>query len=375
MVFLRQFYPAMAILICMSLNAQVTQANNYFRASVPVKSQSSSERKQATEEAFLQVLVRMSGTMAVQSEDGILQKLGSASRYVEQYQYEALDSDALKAEGFREKLTVSFSPVAVRRVLDQAQMPFWSVNRPNTLVWLVEDDAEQGKQLLNQYSETPVVGALGDAALVRGLPLTFPVLDMEDRLALSADDVWDVNEEAIMAASERYAPDVILVGRYSQTSRGELWSIWQFFHSGATRSYDSRVLVSETDGVDARFGVDALYPLADFLSSRYAIQNRGEASGRLVVQLGGVNSFPAYRRSLDYLATLAAVSSLHVAAVRGDTMLLYLESEASVERLMSAIALDNKLKIFKDDERTGVPEWQQSPAGTPENPLRYRWSS
>ena len=64
-----------------------------------------------------------------------------------------------------------------------------------------------------------------------------------------------------------------------------------------------------------------------------------------------------------------------MAAVRGDTMLLYLESEASVERLMSAIALDNKLKIFKDDERTGVPEWQQSPAGTPENPLRYRWSS
>ncbi len=373
-----QIKPSAIIVVVLWVIAGVAVAqpsSQYFRASVPVKTQSSAERKQATEDAFLQVLVRMSGTMAVELEDNILQKLGNAWRYVEQYQYEPLASEALEAEGYRENLILSFSPVAVRRVLDQAQMPFWSVNRPSTLVWLVEDDAELGKQLLNQYSETPVIQALSDAADVRGLPLTFPVLDMEDRLALSAEDVWDVNDEAIMAASERYAADVILVGRYSRTSRGELWSIWQFFHAGATRSYDSRVLLAEEGTVDARFGADALFPLADFLSARYAILNRGEVAGRLVLQLGGVTDFSAYRRSLDYLGGLAAVSNLHVAAVRGDTMLLFLESEASVEKLMSTIALGNQMAPWREDRRIEVPQWQQSPEGTLENPLRYRWSS
>lgn len=346
---------------------------DYFRASVPVKSQKRLERKSATEDALLKVLVRMSGSVELQYDDRVLQILNRASSYVEQFQYEALSSAELKEQGYRERLTVNFSASGVRKILNSVQMPFWSVNRPNTLIWLVEDNLEFGKQLLSQSSDAPIVQSLTLAAKARGLPLSFPVLDLDDRLAVSADDVWAVNEAAIIEASARYGADVILVGRYSQTSRGEVWSIWQFFHAGQTLSYDSRVVLDEPANVE-KLGSDALYPLADFLADRYAIQSGGEERDRFVVKVIGVHDFSVYRESLDYLEGLAAVSSLHIAAVKDDSLLLYLESEASIEKLMSVINLDKKLTPIQS-ENDQVPVWQRAPRGSLDDPIQFRWSS
>lgn len=374
----RQFFITLCLsAACFSSTVSLAQSHSdYYQASIPVRSQQAQEYKTAAEEALLEVLVRMSGSMAVQYDDGILQKLNRASRYVEQFQYEALDSQSLKDEGFRELLTLSFSPSAVRKLLRDVQ--FWPVNRPNTLIWLVEDDIEYGKQLLNQSSEAPIIASLMRSAAARGLPLSFPVLDLEDRLALSAEGVWAVDEAAIIEASARYGADVILVGRYSQTSRGEVWSIWQFFHAGATLSYDSRVQLGDALENSAlandALGSDALYPLADFLADRYAIQGHGESSGRLVVKVTGVNDFTAYRKSLDYLEGLDAVSALYIASVRDDTLLLYLESDTSIDKLMSVIRLDNKL-IPIASENDQVPAWQRGPRGSLSDPIQFSWSS
>ncbi len=346
---------------------------DYYQGTVPVKSQQSKERRLATEDALLQVLVRMSGSLDPQYDDRILQRLSRASNYVEQFQYQALKSKPLKEEGYRELLTLSFSAGAVRKILGDANMPFWSENRPNTLIWLAEDNVDVGKQLLNQGSEAPIVESLIDAGLKRGLPIIFPVLDLEDRIALSAEDVWSVDEAKIVEASARYGADVILVGRYSQTSRGEVWSIWQFFHAGASQSYDSRVTLDDQKN-NTVIGEDALFPLADFLAERYAILSEGEDSGRLVVDVSGVSDFRAFRKSLDYLEGLAGVSALQVAEVKDGGLRLYLESEASIDKLMSTINLDSKLVAVADVENS-LPEWQRGPKGSAENPLRFRWVS
>ncbi len=345
----------------------------FYQASVPVKSQTSQERKRATEDAFLQVLVRMSGSDALLESREVMQKLSRAPRYVEQFQYEALSDETLKQEGFNESLSVSFSARAVRKVLGEIGLPFWSVKRPTTLIWLVEDNIEFGRQFLNQYSDSPLISSLLSAADRRGLPLAFPVLDLEDRVALSTDEAWAVDEAKIVEASARYGADVILVGRYSQTSRGDVWSIWQFFHSGASQSYDSRVNIAE-GGNEGVLGEDALYPLADFLAERYAILGNQGDSDKLVVNIEGVDNFRAYRKSLDYLEGLAAVSSLRVASVAQDNMVLLIESEASIEKLLSVINLDNKLKPLANQANEGIPEWQHAPLGSVDNPLQFLWT-
>lgn len=346
---------------------------NFFQASVPVKSQQRDERRKATEEALFQVLVRMSGSRDIIENEEVLNQLKNAPRYIQQFQYENLESEELLEQGFTDLLMVKFSQSAVRKVLNRSGLPYWAENRPKTLVWVVEDMEDLGRSLLNQYSDAEVINSLQASAQARGLPLSFPVLDLQDQQVLSPDDVWDFNEEAIIEASQRYAADVILVGRYSQTSTGNVWSIWQFFHAGATQSYDAR-LDAESIEAGSQVGPEALAPLADFLAGRYAFHSSGELSDRLVVQLSGVTDFRDYRKSLDYLEGLAAISSLQVAAVRGDSMLLYLASDASVEKLLSVITLDSKLDIVDEGLELG-PVWQSAPKGSAENPLKFSWSS
>lgn len=357
----------------------------YYRAAVAVQSQSTTERSRAAKEGFMEVMLRISGSEAALINELVMSHATRALQYVEQYRYQPITDEALKEQGFALNAVMKFSPAIIEKVLTEAQLPFWS-NRPTTLVWLAVDDPVEGRILVNKQNASGVVASLEHAAYLRGLPLTYPLLDLDDRLAMPVDNIWEINEEAILAASERYNADVILVGRYSPTSKGEIWSIWHYFHDGASRSYDSRVSALDAEDENAeqtpidevalfdQLAVDALYPLADFLADRYAIQSHTEAGGRLVVQVGGIGDFSRYRQSLSYFEGLAAVSNVLIAGVRQDTLLLFLESEADIDKFLKMVALDGKLK--NNDESVDLsPAWQQVQRGTLENPLRFTWSS
>ncbi|TVZ39966.1 hypothetical protein P886_4382 [Alteromonadaceae bacterium 2753L.S.0a.02] len=357
---------ACAIVVCF---APVAHALEFYKAQVAVKSQSPSERGKAAQQALAEVLVRMSGSSAAIADPQVKKALGRAISYVEQFQYHPNDDQEQLREGFSELLSLRFSPVAIERLLRQETgLPYWPTNRPATLVWLVEDSAEFGKQLVTSDIAPEVFESLSDASQLRGLPLSFPLMDLQDQTALSPEQVWELDETAILDASHRYAADVILVGRFSQTSSGRILATWQFFHRGDSRIYDSRA-----ERV-AELGPQALNPLADYLGARYAIVAQEGGSSALVMQLQGVDSFARYRAAIDYLETMALTSEVLLSAVRGDTILLYLNSDAGVEKFTSAVALDNKMEPVKLlTANADVPVWMQVPQGTAQNPLTYRW--
>jgi len=358
---------ALLLLVAFSMHAR-SEEQNYYQASVPVKSQDAYTRKAAAVEAFAEVIVRVSGSAEALKNPVIREAHGDAITYVEQFQYSPLQDDELRQQGYSENLNLTFSAPAIERLLrEKAQQPFWPVSRPETLVWLVEDSLNGGKQFVSADFSPEVVGGFDSTARKRGLPLKYPLLDLQDQTHLSPEDVWVLNEQAILAASERYRADVILVGRFSTTSSGEYLATWQYFHRGDTRVYDSRVESA------FELGFSALNPLANYLGHRYAILPSTEARSALVLQLSGITGFRAYRHALDYLENIAAISQVFVAGVRQDMLLLQLQSDASVEKFVGVLSLDNRIKKQDSVASGDLPVWQQVPMGTLENPLRYRW--
>lgn len=353
--------------------AQAQQDIEYFHAQVPVSSQDSKTRRAAAKEGLESVIVRVSGSAQALGAEGVKEKLKNAIAYVEQFRYLPLHDEALLEQGKRELLSLSFSPEVVKRILLEAKQPYWPINRPKTLVWLVEDSPEDGRQLVNNQSSATVIEALQGAAKKRGLPLVFPLLDLDDQVALDPDDVWEFDEESLRIASERYNADVILVGRYSTTSRGEIWSTWQFFHTDVARVYDSRADMSAEDAI-AILGEEALNPLADFLAGRYAIIPTLESQAKLVMQVDNIQGFGDYYTVLAYLKRLAAIARVELVSIRQDTVLLYLDAESSADKLVSVLALDGKLRPREVVSATNeIPVWQQMPLGSFENPLNYSW--
>ena len=107
-------------------------------------------------------------------------------------------------------------------------MPVWGPERPLTLVWIAVDDGVGGRALLGaneaaqfgtpttpQRAEllTTVRADVVAAADERGLPIAWPLLDLEDLNAVTFTDVWGGFDDRIVAASTRYRADAVLIGR------------------------------------------------------------------------------------------------------------------------------------------------------------------
>jgi len=349
-----------------SLQGHTQSISTPFMAEVAVESQDPRARRKAAEQGLLDVLVRVSGSENVRANGTILAQAPNAIRYVEQFEYtELLDQEALDA-GNEFALRLRFSERIVKRLLRDGGENFWSLNRPSVLVWLVEDSAENGKNLVGFDTDSEIVQGLLKGARYRGVKLQFPLLDFEDQVAMGVQNLWDFDESAIREASERYQAELILVGTYTTTSSGQIWSNWQYFFEENSRLYDFRG--EQALGI----GVDAIAVLADFLASKFAVPLSEQDSGFYYAEVSNIRNYRDYRALMDALEGLDAIGAVMLDATSADVVSLRLKSEGSVEQLTGLLALNRRLKTHSDADGN-VPAWQQARLGSLENPLRYFW--
>ncbi len=315
---------------------------------------------------MLDVLVRVSGSEEVRNNTWVKAKARNALSYVAQFEFGLVEDEALREEGYKHLLQLSYSGRLVRSLLADAQLPVWSLNRPKTLIWLVEDSAEYGKRMLTYDADNPLVKGLAQAINYRGLPVSYPLLDFDDQLALGAERLWALDEAAIMDASERYKADVILVGKYSTTSLGQVLSSWQYFHNNRTRVYDLRA--EEASEV----GYQAILPLADFLASLYSFSSSAD-SEYFSLSVIDVENFADYRGLVSTLNSFDTIKDVKIDRVAHDKIELRLKSEVSLEQVSKQIALARKLFVVQANEHLNTPKWERPELGSQENPLVYRW--
>ncbi len=344
------------------------KSKSLFEASVGVRSQSTPERQYAAQRGLQEVLVRMSGSPKVLENAKIQAAVDKAQSYMAQFQYHVNSDKEEYSQGKKQVINIVFSPAAVERVIRQSGQPFWPANRPKTLVWLVEDDPERGRQFVDRNKAEQLIASIEAAGARRGLPLIYPLYDLEDRILVSEDKLWSLDEKAIKQASLRYKSDAVIVGRVSKTSRGQYLAYWEFFHNGTRKAFDSRAANIR------EIGRRAFDPVADYFAARYSIRPEQNDSPLLVVQISGVEDFADYRKTLSYFESMASISGVTLAAARRDTLLIYLQSDSSLTFFENTLRLDNKLISEAEKVNINSPGWQQVPRGTTTNPLQYRWS-
>lgn len=346
---------------------------NLYQQSELVVSQSLNERRQAAAEGLAVVLVRVSGQPQVLTAPEVKAALAAPDRYVEAFRYES-GSETLERDGAQvpaTSLVFNYSRGAVESLLRQAGLPLWPANRPAVLVWLVTDDLQAGRQLVSLQGNSELSLAVRKEAAARGLPLVAPLLDLEDQVALNADDLWNLDQSVIEEASARYGAGAILVGRYSQVSSGRWLASWTLLHKQDRRVFDAE---GETD---AEVVNAALNYTSDYLAGIYAISTRGGAAADLVVMdIEQVDGFADYVKALAYLQGLAMVRELEVVAVDSTQVRVALRTEGQISQLQGALELDYRLSLVTPATGSGTVALPQelAPSGSEQNPLRYRWS-
>jgi hypothetical protein len=288
-------------------------AVDLYQAAVAVSGQGVQERDKAIGEALRKVLVRVTGSARLGAGPEARALAGEAAALVQQYRYET--TSPTTDGGGSQTLVVRFDPAALQAALRDRGLPIWGEPRPSVLVWLGLDD-QGGRRFLQAERYPELLQALERVSAERGIPLLLPLMDMEDLGRLRAADLWGGFEEPVRQASDRYAADLILVGRLSGAG-GDLWNGgWELLYTDRSDSWRGRA------ATPAEAAGQAMREAADRIAARYAPALAGQASSsRLLVRVDGVSDLQGYFRVETLFRSLDSVEQVDVARVEPDWVL------------------------------------------------------
>ncbi|MGR2866847.1 DUF2066 domain-containing protein [Vibrio vulnificus] len=339
-------YLALLMIGCLSLPAYALTQVDIYRTEVAIDSTKDKGEELARQQAMKQVIVRASGYQDSVDNPVVTKALQSSARYVSQLSY--------GKEGDVMTLKLLFNDAQIRSLLTQAQLPFWSTNRNNLLVWLVEEQ-NYDRKIVWEHSASRVSEQLKQAARDRGLPLTLPVGDFDDITGIEVSDLWGGFAKPISLASGRYPVDGVLVIRAQGNSLR--WNLYDQSPGAIARSNVAPVTGSANGGDAATQLINAV---ADFYAKRSAVVVLGESSESVVVKFLNINNAIDFFTLEKTLTSLNSVANLDVLEIKGNELMLRVHLLASQEAFEQEATKLSKITKFDapllvEDEENAVP--------------------
>lgn len=335
-------------LIYMPGAGAVIQMSHLYEAETVVEGQGKSERRRAFQEMLEEMVVRISGSREAVLFPTIIEALKRPDQFVQQYRYfqktvekepdleQRAGQIAEQIPGSITILWVRIDKKAVINLLQQSKLPVWQDIRPATLVWLTMDYDGQ-RYLLGSDDNNQIREQLSLHAERRGVPLLFPLMDLEDQQKISFTDIWGGFSGTIHDASERYATEAMLVVRILQDRNGAWSARWNLYDTqGELQWQYASEQVSELLGE----GVDRL---ADRLGELYSVYEGEQLHTQVLLNVSGASSLQAYARVQQYLNTISVISEKQLVKLEDDQLQFSLELEGKASDLTQAFALKNVL--------------------------------
>jgi len=298
--------------------AMAVTSVDLYSETVEVQGRDYAARLRGYKEALAHVLVRTTGRRDIAGDPALTKLLDDANRLVLQYRF--LDDG---------QLLVSFDGPAIEEVLAGYGLPLWSRERPRVLVWLAMDNGAGARTLVGGEQAGQARDFLLDLANQRGLPLIFPIMDSVDMAAAPFAEIWGGFYQSVLAASERYAPDAILVGRALRDESG-YWGVrWNLQFADQAYQFTGTI----DDGVQTS---------ADWFADQFAVAP-GTGPSLVRVQVSGITGVNQYAGVQNYLVNLSMIERVEVLQASADSVLFNLTLRGGMEVLHRVMALNRTL--------------------------------
>ena len=336
------FILAVSLFCCMPVEAVVV--SGLYEAEVPVPDQSAKNYKLGLAQAMIDVLVKLTGDRNVQGRQVTAILTGQPEKYVQQYKYRnkpVFRDNQLSLEQ-QLNLWVSFSPDALDNVLREYGVPLWGRVRPSTLVWLVISD-NGGRNFIGLEDAQGYTALMDNYAQSRGIVLTHPLLDDQDRELLQAADIRGGFMGPVEQASVRYSPDAILTGSVEHLVPDGWKGQWSASIAGATRTWETQ---GEQAATVLQQGIDVL---TDLLAERYVQTATYTADTGIEVMVKDIDSFEDYSTALKYLRSLNSVTNVDVTTIEAGSVTFHITATGGALTIQRAIELGKILQPLTGD--------------------------
>jgi hypothetical protein len=336
-----------AWLIWLALPAGAVTIADLYETEVPVAGEDVGSRNQAIGQALAQVLIKLTGR---DPAPGAAALATQAPSYVQQYRFRRGVTAAGDAQI---RLWVRFDKLGLDRALRERGLPLWGSSRPGLLVWLGAELAGR-RELVG--ADAGLAQSLSAAAAARGLPVQWPLLDLEDQARLTTADLWSDYAPAVAQASARYSQPLVLAGRLRQVSADHWEGRWTLYEAGQSRALSS----SGADGSQAVAG--AVGQVAELLAARYAPAGGQNGPELVRLQINGVDGVRDYARVLALVGDREVVDRVVLRRAEGDSLLLEVLARGGRDALAQVLDLVRELSR-EPDPLPPMPSLPPQPAG------------
>ena len=325
---------ATVVLIICSIGVDAADVEGLNSARVRVSDRSDEEFNRGVARALEVVIIKLSGNSATPRSSGGRAVVQQAQRLVQQFGYERPRNSGANTNDL--VLRVEFDARVLSEQMRSHNLVVWGKERPETLVWLVVDDAS-GRKILGAQDTHEIIRVMKNRAHVRGIPLVFPLADIAEASALADQMSSSALANVVYANSEKYGVRSVLFGHIRQVA-SSLWeNHWSLQVAGKSITWEQQgdiveLLVEEsTDS------------LANALGRRYAGAANQSASDVVAVTVKGLHSAADYARTERYLSTLDSVTNLLVRQVDEQGIIFDLAVQGGLLSLTQSISFGQTL--------------------------------
>lgn len=332
----RLWWPVcLACLLWIAPLVSAAAAASLFESEVVVSSQSPAERGSALRAALIEVLVRVAGRNDVLATEPARALLADPGKLVQQYRYYTRPDSQPPVL----LLWVRFDEASIRQGLQQQGVSYWGQERPDTLVWLAVEDRGR-RYVAAADDDTDVHRQVELAARQRGVPVVFPLMDLEDQSRARFTDIWGGFFDNVLLASERYRPQAVLIGRLNRGASGGWSARWNLQVGSEPRAW------TDTRGDLAQLSQQGIDTAADILAAQFAVAGSGSGGNNnsVTIEVSGVDSLADYARINAYLETLTSVAGLQLTQVSGSTLQYALQLNGSLQDLTRTVSIGSVLE-------------------------------
>lgn len=330
--------------LCCGLSFMVSaaQVTDLYQGKAPT----SGDMVAAQSQALGEVLVKVTGKRDILTQPAVVKALAAPGDYVQHYGYQ--DVGPVKF------LKADFDVAKVNALISQSKFALLGPARPQVAIWLVINEGE--RRLLPDQSSDGWAAALRAQSQAMGLPVSIPLMDLDDNMAVNATDVWGRFADPILKASQRYGAEMVVLGKL--TPKGETWNIDWGLYGPKAGGEQAELTRGSGSGTQAEVAQGFADGLAAWLVQNYGARISGVASSQtLVVEgLSGIDGMITVQKMLQ---GMASVTKVEIGQLEGDKVTFNLALQGDKAELIRGLQLESRLRQIDDNDSGLRYQWSQ----------------
>lgn len=331
------------VLCCgLSFMVSAAQVTDLYQGKAPT----SGDMVAAQSQALGDVLVKVTGKRDILTQPDVVKALAAPGDYVQHYGYQ--DVGPVKF------LKADFNVAKVNALISQSKFALLGPARPQMALWLVINEGE--RRILPDQSSDGWASALRTQSQAMGLPVSIPLMDLDDNMAVNATDVLGRFAAPILQASQRYGAEMVVLGKL--TPEGDKWSMdWGLYGPKAGGEL-AELTRGSSSGTQAEVAQHFADELAAWLVQNYGARISGVASSQtLVVEgLSGIDGMITVQKMLQGMASVTKVT---IGKLEGDKVTFDLSLQGDKAELIRGLQLESRLRQIDDNDSGLRYQWSQ----------------